>query len=116
VALEYAHAVRLALELHPPPCAPVAGEGGGHWRWGEAELDGRGERGGGVQRVVAARNVHGQLREDLAERAVVGGDREAHPQALGLDVTEPVVGAARFAVPADPLRVQAGRHGLRAWV
>ena len=93
VAVEDAHPVHVALELHPAPGAAVARERGAHPRRREAELDGRGEGSGGVQRIVAARHVHGQLGEDLAGRAGLGGDREGDRRALGFDVGKPVIGA-----------------------
>ena len=71
VAVEHPHAARLALELQPALRAPVAGDGRGHPGRREAELDGGGEGGGGVQGIVVTGHVHRQLGEDLTERAAV---------------------------------------------
>src|SRR5260370_1814197 len=42
----------LALELHPPHRAAIAGQGGGHLRRIEAQLGGDGKGGGGIPGVV----------------------------------------------------------------
>ena len=116
VAVQDQHPARLALEFHPAPRAAIAGDGRGHPGRGEAELDGGGEGGGGVQGVVVTGHVHGHLGKDFAERPALSrhGKADRHPP--GGHVGEPVVGVRGFSVPADARGVQARRDGLGARV
>jgi hypothetical protein len=116
VAVEDPDAGHLPLQLHPALRATVAAQGGRHPGRREAELGGGGEGGGRVQRVMVPGHPHGQLGQDLPERAVARGYREADRHPAGTDAADPVVGMHGLAVASQAIVRKAGRHGFRAGI
>jgi hypothetical protein len=83
---------------------------------GEAELDGGGEGGGGVQGIMVTGHVHGHLGKYLTERSAVGRHGEADRHPPGRHVGEPVVRVPGLPVPAHTRGIQARRDSLGARV